>query len=120
MNGSFFTGAAQKPPDDKRPLSGYSIQAKLMAAPEEFQTDGSCNNWVVGSDPFTSGFLSIDHSSGIPFLLDGGPRSEPIAITGPSSGLYNLTPGRRSGGCTISRVRWAGAQENEAKLKIGV
>lgn len=25
-----------------------------MVALEEFQTDGLCNNWVVGSDPFKS------------------------------------------------------------------
>jgi hypothetical protein len=28
------------------------LQAKPMPAPEEFQTDSFCNNWVVGSDRF--------------------------------------------------------------------
>ena len=47
------------------------------------------------------------------------PRSEPIAITGPFSGLYNLTSGRRVSGCTNFPLSRARAQENKTNLKIG-
>lgn len=99
-----------------------TFESKWLAGLENLMRMQPMNDGVGGSNPFTSGFLSIVHSSGIEFLLRRpDPRSEPISITGPVSGLYNLTSGRRSHtAAPLSRIRRARAQENGTKLKIGI
>lgn len=37
-----------------RPQSGHCIHAKAMSEIKELRPDVSCDNWVVGSDPFKS------------------------------------------------------------------